>query len=100
MIHYVPLPGVQAIHWIIQSCFKELMKKGAMRSLKLHNWHDTCRISRQQDKAAGVSESSSTEKRERLSREQRSEKLAVGLLSLAQKCHVSLGLQNIEYVQS
>lgn len=96
MIHYVPLPSPQAVYWIIQSCFDELMKKGAMRRLKLHDWPTAMRLCRQSERDAPSNPETEMDKggKVKLNKEERSERLATGMMKLARRCHVSSTLSS------
>lgn len=78
------------------------MIKGAMRPLKLHDWSIAMKLGRKVEEARiRMAEESATltetttqngekaKARVKLTKEQRSERLASGLVKLARKCHVS-----------
>lgn len=78
------------------------MNKGAMRPLNLYDWPNAMQMFRKAEKvriaesATPTKTTETTDKEEKvenkkvkLDKEQRSERLAVGLVNLARKCHVS-----------
>lgn len=86
---YVPLPPPEAIYWMLRTCFLELMAKGAMKKLEVQAWIGAKKAYEKDLSSRSSRVNGHTSNGTKLSKEERSSILGLGLARLAYRCHVS-----------